>query len=181
MPLDSDTLGDLIATIRRYVQERLIPNEGQVADEDRIPPEIVDEMRRLGFFGLTVPEEYGGLGLTMEEEALVGFELGHASPAFRSVFGTNNGIGSQAIVMAGTEEQKQRYLPRLASGELIGSFALTEPEAGSDAAASRPPGRSGTATATFSTAPSGSSPTPRTPACSRSWPAPTSPSRGRRG
>jgi acyl-CoA dehydrogenase len=71
----------------------------------------------------------------MEEEALVGFELGRASPAFRSVFGTNNGIGSQAIVMAGTEEQKQRYLPRLASGELVGSFALTEPEAGSDAAA----------------------------------------------
>ncbi|OFW53326.1 MAG: acyl-CoA dehydrogenase [Actinobacteria bacterium RBG_16_70_17] len=135
MPLDSDPLGDLIATIRRYVQERLIPNEGKVADEDRIPPEIVDEMRRLGFFGLTVPEEYGGLGLTMEEEALVGFELGHASPAFRSVFGTNNGIGSQAIVLAGTEEQKQRYLPLLASGELIGSFALTEPEAGSDAAA----------------------------------------------
>lgn len=135
MPLDSDTLGDLINTIRRYVQERLIPNEGRVADEDRIPPEIVDEMRRLGFFGLTVPEEYGGLGLTMEEEALVGFELGRASPAFRSVFGTNNGIGSQAIVMAGTEEQKRRYLPRLASGELIGSFALTEPEAGSDAAA----------------------------------------------
>lgn len=133
MPLDKDTLGDLIATMRRYVQERLIPNEARVDEEDQVPPEILDEMRSLGFFGLTIPEEYGGLGLTSEEEALVNFELGRASPAFRSAFGTNNGIGSQGIVMAGTEEQKQRYLPDMAAGALIGSFALTEPEAGSDA------------------------------------------------
>ena len=133
MPLDRDTLGDLISTMRRYVQERLLPNEARVDEEDRIPPEILEEMRRLGFFGLTIPEEYGGLGLTSEEEALVNFELGRSSPAFRSAFGTNNGIGSQGIVMAGTEEQKQRYLPDMAAGKLIGSFALTEPEAGSDA------------------------------------------------
>ena len=134
MPLDPQTLGDLITEVRRYVKERLIPLEARVAEEDHVPAEVVDEMRRLGFFGLTTPEEYGGLGLTMVEEVLVDFELGRCSPAFRSVFGTNNGIGSQAIVMAGTEEQKQRYLPRIASGEIIGSFALTEPEAGSDAA-----------------------------------------------
>ncbi|HUU61180.1 MAG TPA: acyl-CoA dehydrogenase family protein, partial [Acidimicrobiia bacterium] len=133
MPLDKETLGDLISTMRRYVQERLIPLEARVDEEDRVPPEILDEMRSLGFFGLTIPEEYGGLGLTSEEEALVNFELGRSSPAFRSAFGTNNGIGSQGIVMAGSEEQKQRYLPDMASGELIGSFALTEPEAGSDA------------------------------------------------
>ncbi len=134
MPLDAETLSDLLATVRRYVAERLIPLERQVATEDRVPAEVVDEMRQLGFFGLTIPEEYGGLGLTTEEEVLVGFELGRCSPAFRSVFGTNNGIGSQAILIDGTPEQKERYLPRLASGELIGSFALTEPEAGSDAA-----------------------------------------------
>jgi len=133
MPLDKETLGDLIATMRRYVRERLIPNEARVDEEDQVPPEILDEMRSLGFFGLTIPEEYGGLGLTSEEEALVNLELGRSSPAFRSAFGTNNGIGSQGIVMAGTEEQKQRYLPDMAAGELIGSFALTEPEAGSDA------------------------------------------------
>lgn len=133
MPLDKDTLGDLIATMRRYVRERLIPNEARVDEEDQVPSEILDEMRSLGFFGLTIPEEYGGLGLTSEEETLVNFELGRASPAFRSAFGTNNGIGSQGIVMAGTEEQKQRYLPDMAAGKLIGSFALTEPEAGSDA------------------------------------------------
>jgi len=108
-----------------------------VARTDRIPEEIVAEMRRLGLFGLTIPEEYGGMGLTMEEEVRVYFEMGHTSPAFRSYFGTNCGIGSQAIVIDGTPEQKARYLPRLASGELIGSFALTEPGAGSDAASLR--------------------------------------------
>lgn len=133
MPLDKETLGDLISSMRRYVEERLMPLEARVDEEDQVPPEILEEMRHLGFFGLTIPEEYGGLGLTSEEETLVNFELGRSSPAFRSAFGTNNGIGSQGIVMAGTEEQKSRYLPDLATGRLIGSFALTEPEAGSDA------------------------------------------------
>ena len=90
-------------------------------------------MREMGLFGLAVPEEYGGLGLTMEEEVRVSMELCQASPAFRSIAGTNNGIGSQGIVIDGTEEQKRRYLPPMASGEIIGSFALTEPGAGSDA------------------------------------------------
>jgi acyl-CoA dehydrogenase len=135
--LDRETLDQLLATVRRFVAERLVPAEAQVAEEDRVPPEIVAEMRALGLFGLSVPEEHGGLGLSMEEEVLVAFELGRTSPAFRSVIGTNNGIGSQGIVMDGTPEQKAKYLPRLASGEIIGSFALTEPEAGSDAAALR--------------------------------------------
>ena len=95
-------------------------------------------MRELGLFGLTIPEEYGGLGITMEEEVRVAFELGQTSPAFRSLIGTNNGIGSSAILIDGTEEQKQKYLPRYASGEIIGSFCLTEPESGSDAASLKP-------------------------------------------
>jgi acyl-CoA dehydrogenase len=94
-------------------------------------------MRELGLFGLTIPQAYGGMGLTMSEEVKVAFELGRTSPAFRSVFGTNIGIGAQGLVMDGTEEQKQRFLPQLASGDLIGSFALTEPGAGSDAASLR--------------------------------------------
>src|ERR1043166_6973181 len=98
-------------------------------------------MKALGLFGLTIPEQYGGLGLTLEEEARVAFELCKTSPAFRSVVGTNNGIGSQGFVIDGTEEQKRRYLPRLASGELIGSFALTEPGSGSDAGSLRPQAR----------------------------------------
>jgi acyl-CoA dehydrogenase len=108
-----------------------------VAEEDAVPPEIIQQMRELGLFGLSIPEEYGGLGLNMTEEVQVAFELGQTSPAFRSLIGTNNGIGSQGIIMDGTEEQKQKYLPRLASGDLISSFALTEPEAGSDAASLR--------------------------------------------
>ena len=135
MALDQDTLEQLIEAVRRFVEERLIPLEAQVADEDRIPDAVIDEMRELGLFGLTIPEEYDGLGLNTEEECRVVLELGRTSPAFRSVFGTNNGIGSQGLVMDGTEEQKRHYLPKLATGEIIGSFALTEPDAGSDSAA----------------------------------------------
>jgi acyl-CoA dehydrogenase len=131
---DPDTLAALLDSVARFVRERLVPNEAQVADDDAIPAAIVAEMKALGLFGLSIPVDYGGIGLTMEEEVRVAFELGLTSPAFRSLIGTNNGIGSQGIVLDGTPEQKARYLPRLASGELIGSFALTEPSSGSDAA-----------------------------------------------
>jgi acyl-CoA dehydrogenase len=134
---DRETLNLLLDNVRRFVAERLVPNERRVADTDAVPEEIVAEMRALGLFGLSLPEAYGGLGLTMEEEVLVAFELARTSPAFRSLIGTNNGIGSQGIVIDGTEAQKRRWLPRLASGELIGAFALTEPESGSDAASLR--------------------------------------------
>jgi len=131
---DQDTLETLLGSISRFVQERLVPNENLLAEGDAVPAEIVAEMRALGLFGLSIPEEYGGLGLTMEEEVQVAFALSRTSPAFRSLFGTNNGIGSQGIVMDGTPHQKALYLPRLASGELIAAFALTEPGSGSDAA-----------------------------------------------
>ncbi|MCW8128495.1 acyl-CoA dehydrogenase family protein [Microbulbifer halophilus] len=131
---DRETLTQLLDTIARFVRERLVPAESQVAETDAIPAPLVEEMKALGLFGLTIPEKYGGLGLTMEEEALAAIELGRTSPAFRSLIGTNNGIGSAAIAFDGTESQKRSYLPRYASGELIGSFCLTEPDAGSDAA-----------------------------------------------
>jgi len=137
MALDADTLQQLLDTVGRFVRERLVPLEHTVAEDDAIPPEIVAEMRTLGLFGLSVPEEYGGLGLTMAEEVQVAFELGRTSPAFRSLIGTNNGIGSQGIVIDGTSEQKEKYLPKLASGEIVGAFALTEPESGSDAGSLR--------------------------------------------
>jgi acyl-CoA dehydrogenase len=134
---DQETINALLDTVSRFVRERLVPNEQSVADTDEIPEDIVRDMKEMGLFGLTVPENYGGLGLTMEEESLVMFEMGKTSPAFRSLFGTTVGIGSQGILMDGTDAQKERYLPRLATGEIIASFALTEPEAGSDAAALR--------------------------------------------
>ncbi|PIK73323.1 acyl-CoA dehydrogenase, partial [Methylobacterium frigidaeris] len=133
MPLDPETFELLRSGVARFVTERLIPREEEVVEHNAVPADVVAEMRDLGLFGLAIDEEHGGLGLGMEEEVGVVLELGRASPAFRSVAGTNIGIGSQALVIAGTPEQRRRYLPPLASGELIGSFALTEPEAGSDA------------------------------------------------
>jgi acyl-CoA dehydrogenase len=134
---DQETLHLLKESIARFVREVLIPHEDIVAESDAIPERIVAQMRELGLFGLCIPEEYGGLALTMEEEVLVAMELAYASPAFRSLVGTNNGIGAQGIVIDGTPEQKAAWLPRLASGEIIGSFALTEPDSGSDAASLR--------------------------------------------
>ncbi len=134
---DRETLDLLLQNIARFVRERLVPHEELVAETDEIPPELVDEMRQMGLFGLSVPEAYGGLELTMEEEALAVLELCRTSPAFRSIIGTTVGIGSQGIVFDGTEEQKRRYLPGMATGEIIASFALTEPESGSDAASLR--------------------------------------------
>jgi acyl-CoA dehydrogenase len=131
---DTEILDALIGSIGRFVDEALIPREHEVAETDAIPADIVMKMRNLGLFGLTIPEEYGGMGVTMEEEALIVFELGRASPAFRSYIGTNNGIGSFSLLLDGTDEQKVKYLPKLAAGELLSAFCLTEPDSGSDAA-----------------------------------------------
>jgi acyl-CoA dehydrogenase len=133
MAFDAEIRDALIEQVRRFVNEKCVPAEAEVAENDEVPQSIVDEMKNLGLFGIAVPEEYGGLQLDMETECLVAFELGQTSPAFRSVAGTNIGIGSQALVLFGTEEQKTKWLPGVASGDLIASFALTEPEAGSDA------------------------------------------------
>ena len=135
--MDAETFELLRNSVRRFVDERLVPNEDRVEMEDAVPEEIIAEMRDLGLFGLSIPEEYGGLGLNMTEEAGVIRELGRTSLAFRSVIGTTVGIGSQGIVIDGTEEQKRQWLPRLASGDVVASFALTEPGAGSDAASIR--------------------------------------------
>jgi acyl-CoA dehydrogenase len=132
---DADSLRLLLETVKKYVHERLRPNERLVEETDKVPEEIIQEMREMGLFGLALPEEFDGLGLTQEEEVLVSMELSQGSPAFRSVVGTNNGIGSQGILIDGTAAQKKSYLPRLATGEIIGAFCLTEPDSGSDAAA----------------------------------------------
>ena len=135
--MDQETFGLLRDAVRRFVEERLMPTEDRVEAENEVPQEIIAEMRALGLFGLSIPVEYGGLGLSMAEEAAIAFEMGRTAFAFRSVFGTTVGIGSQGIVIDGTAEQKERWLPLLASGERIASFALTEPDAGSDAASIR--------------------------------------------
>jgi acyl-CoA dehydrogenase len=135
--MDVETFDLFLSTVRRFVQEKLIPAEDAVEEADEVPAEIVAQMREMGLFGLSIPEEYGGLGCTMSEEAAIIRELTRASIVFRSVIGTTVGIGSQGIVMDGTEEQKRLWLPKFATGEAVASFGLTEPEAGSDAGSLR--------------------------------------------
>lgn len=134
---DQEILDQMLSTLRKFVRERLIPNEEKLAETDQVPADILQEMKDLGLFGLAIPEAYGGLGMTMEEEVLIAMEIGQTSPAFRSIFGTNNGIGAQGILIDGTEEQKEKYVPRMATGEIVSAFCLTEPDSGSDAASLR--------------------------------------------
>ena len=135
--MDVETFEMFRSTIRRFVDEKLIPAEDIVEEDNAVPDEIVAQMRDMGLFGISIPEEYGGLGCTISEEAAIIRELTRASLSFRSVIGTTVGIGSQGIVIDGTEEQKREWLPKLASGEAIASFGLTEPDAGSDAGSLR--------------------------------------------
>ena len=134
MALDTESFDLLLAAVQRFVRDKLIPAENHLEEHDEVPPALVDAMKAMGLFGLTVPEAYGGIGLSVSQEVQVNVELGRTAPAFRSVFGTNIGIGSQGILMDSTPAQQAEYLPRVASGELVTSFALTEPDAGSDAA-----------------------------------------------
>ncbi|MBP1716843.1 MAG: Butyryl-CoA dehydrogenase, partial [Deltaproteobacteria bacterium] len=121
-------------TVSRFVKNELEPISQKVEEEEKIPESIVQKMRDLGFFGLSIPEEYGGMGLGTLGESVLMEEFGRVNSCFRSRFGTNNGIGSQGILIDGTPGQKEKYLPRIASGEWTAAFALTEPNAGSDAA-----------------------------------------------
>ncbi|MCH2558783.1 MAG: acyl-CoA dehydrogenase family protein [Alcanivorax sp.] len=132
---DQEGLTALLEEVRGWVREVAIPAEDTVEARDEVPEELVEDMRRRGYFGWSIPEQYGGAGLTCEELVLGAMELSQAATAFRARVGTNTGIGSEALVADGTEEQKNRYLPALARGEITGCFALTEPEAGSDATA----------------------------------------------
>lgn len=131
---DSDVLRAMVDETRRFTREELVPAEEHVEETDEIPSGIIARIKELGFFGMTIPEQYGGLGLSMYEEASVVMEIGYAAPAFRSYFGTSNGVGTLGIIIDGTKEQRERYLPHIAKGDLIASFCLTEPDAGSDAA-----------------------------------------------
>ncbi|KZL15491.1 Acyl-CoA dehydrogenase [Pseudovibrio axinellae] len=131
--VENEVFEQLVTAVDRFARKRLIPAERQVEDEDDIPDEIVVEMKEMGLFGLSTPEEYGGIGVNVPQEAQLIETLCYASLTFRSLIGTNVGIGSQGIVMDGTPEQKAEWLPGVACGEVIASFALTEPDNGSDA------------------------------------------------
>ncbi|MGW5412165.1 acyl-CoA dehydrogenase family protein [Actinomadura geliboluensis] len=128
-PQDFD---DVLKAVRSFVREQVVPREDEIEETDAIPAALRRTSQDMGLFGYALPEQYGGLGLSLSEEVRLVFEIGYASPAFRSMFGTSNGIAGQVLVNSGTEAQKDAWLPKLASGEVVGAFALTEAEAGSD-------------------------------------------------
>jgi acyl-CoA dehydrogenase len=135
--VDAEDFRQVRDAVRQLVREVVVPREEQIEAEDRIPDDLRARAAEMGLFGYALPEEYGGLGVTMAEDVELAVEFGYTTPAFRSLFGTNHGIAGQVIARFGSAEQKKAYLPRLAAGELIGSFALTEAEAGSDPAGLR--------------------------------------------
>ncbi|MCK9510163.1 MAG: acyl-CoA dehydrogenase family protein [Pigmentiphaga sp.] len=146
--VDAESFQDFLGTVRRFVDEVLIPRERELEETGVIPAAVAASMRELGLCGLSIHPDYGGLGLSLSQELALHEVLSEAAQGFRYVYGSNVGIGSRGLALDGTEAQKARYLPRLASGELVASFCLTEPEAGSDAAslitrAERGPGPDG--------------------------------------
>ncbi len=130
--MESDEFAAILDAVRTFVRKEVVAAEDEIEETDRIPDRIREQAKAMGLFGYMIPEEYGGLGMSEYEDARMAMEFGWTTPAFRSMFGTNNGIAGQVLVNAGTERQKDRWLPGLASGDLVASFALTEPEAGSD-------------------------------------------------
>lgn len=132
--MDPADLDDILAQIRHFIRSEVVPAEDEIENTDAIPERLRQQAKDMGLFGFAIPEEYGGLGLSMVEEARLVMELGYAAPAFRSMFGTNNGIAGHTLLEGGSERQKKDWLPKLASGEWVASFALTEPDAGSDVA-----------------------------------------------
>ncbi|WP_028956945.1 acyl-CoA dehydrogenase family protein [Sulfitobacter sp. 20_GPM-1509m] len=130
---DQHKLDTLLAEVHDWVREVAHPNENRVAELNTVPDDIVSDMAKRGFFGWSIPEEYGGLGFSTEELVMAAMELSQSAVAYRARVGTNTGIGSEALVADGTEVQKQKYLPLMARGEATGCLALTEPDAGSEA------------------------------------------------
>lgn len=130
--MQDSEFAEVLSAVRRFVRERVVPAEAEIEDSDAIPATIREQAAGMGLFGFSIPELYGGLGLSMSEEVRLVFELGYTSPSFRSMFGTNNGIAGHVLLEGATEEQKKAYLPKIASGEWTASFALTEAGAGSD-------------------------------------------------
>jgi acyl-CoA dehydrogenase len=127
-----DDFREILAATRNFVRTVVVPRESEISEQDRIPDDLREQAKQLGLFGYAIPQEWGGLGLNITQDVELALELGYTSLAVRSMFGTNNGIAGQVLVGFGTDEQKRRWLEPMASGEVVASFALTEPGAGSD-------------------------------------------------
>ncbi len=123
---------DILAQTRHFVRTAVVPREQEILAEDKVPDDLRDQAKKMGLFGYAIPQEWGGLGLNLAQDVELAMELGYTSLALRSMFGTNNGIAGQVLVGFGTDEQKARWLEAMASGDVVASFALTEPGAGSN-------------------------------------------------
>ena len=132
MTVSAVDFDELVGLLREFIRQEVMPAEAGIDETDEIPARLIAQAKEMGLYGYALPAEYGGLGLSVEQQVRLAIELGYTSPAFRSLFGTNNGIAGQVLVSAGTDQQRKQWLPRLASGEVVASFALTEPDAGSD-------------------------------------------------
>lgn len=130
--VNDDDFREILAQVRRFVRSAVMPRESEIADHDRIPDDLREQAKRMGLFGYAIPQEWGGLGLDVVQDVELAMELGYTSLALRSMFGINNGIAGQVLVGFGTDEQKDRWLAAMATGEVTASFALTEPGAGSN-------------------------------------------------
>ncbi|ORA20967.1 acyl-CoA dehydrogenase family protein [Mycobacterium arosiense] len=128
---------EILAQTRQFVRSAVVPREQEILEGDRVPDDLRDEAKKMGLFGYAIPQEWGGLGLDLRQDVELAMELGYTSLALRSMFGTNNGIAGQVLVGFGTDEQKSRWLESIASGDVVASFALTEPGAGSNPAGLR--------------------------------------------
>src|SRR6201981_1880089 len=135
--VDDDDFQQILAQTRRFVRTAGVPREQEILADNRVPDDIRDQAKKMGLFGYAIPQEWGGLGLNIAQDVELAMELGYTSLALRSMFGTNNGIAGQVLVGFGTDEQKARWLESMASGEVVASFALTEPGAGSNPAGLR--------------------------------------------
>ncbi|MDV7352876.1 acyl-CoA dehydrogenase family protein [Rhodococcus oxybenzonivorans] len=132
-----DDFQDILAQTRSFVRSAVVPREQEIMDADAIPDDIREAAKAMGLFGYAIPQEWGGLGLDLTQDVELAMEFGYTSLSLRSMFGTNNGIAGQVLVAFGTDEQKETWLERIASGEVVASFALTEQSAGSDPAGLR--------------------------------------------
>lgn len=130
--VSDDDFQEILAQTRHFVRTAVVPREQEILADDRVPDDLREQAEKMGLFGYTIPQQWGGLGLNLAQDVELAMELGYTSLALRSLFGTNNGIAGQVLVGFGTEEQKAAWLERMATGEVVASFALTEPGAGSN-------------------------------------------------
>lgn len=130
----SRELQQIAKTVKNFADNEVEPYANQIEEEDQVPGHLLEQAKQLGLFGMGIPEEYGGLGLGVTGKCLVMENLGRTHNGFVSIISAHIGIGSTGIVRLGSEYLKQKYLPGLAEGKLLAAFALSEPEAGSDAA-----------------------------------------------